>query len=1012
MNKVFKFIIKKRFFILPFFLLLAIGSVFLLKYVTINYDISSYLSKDSSTRKTVEVMDSEFGNKGSFQLMVENVDSEKALSIKTKVEEVEGVKIVVFDIDDLDYYHDNYALYNILLENSNFDASTRKAVNDIKEILKDEKIYLTGGAVESLFLGDSVNQDMYAILLIAIAIVFVILIINSVSWIEPVIFMIVIGVAIIINLGTNACLPSISFVTSSICAVMQLALAMDYSIMLLHKFISERENNQALTSEEAAISALNKSIMPILSSGLTTIAGLIALVFMNFKIGFDIGIVLSKGIIISLIVVLFFMPGLLVIFSKLIIKTKHRNLYQIIRERFPSFENKIARYQYKSRFVACVVLVVLIVVGFVFYLQADYKYTLDASNDPNSVINLDKDKIEKEFGVQNNVIVLLPKEEENKEAEVVEFLENYDYNGSNPFNAILCLTTSGLADTYTADELAERFGLPSQIVESVFQAIDNQDKHKIKEVVDYLNNTTFISDYTNKLQGNINGLYELSLLLDKEVNPEVLAITLSKYGDIEFSQDNANALINKVGNDLTFKEFLIKLIDDKVFINIYNNYASFVETSDELESKKTKEQIKAIFDLSEEDLNNIYQNNESLYLKNVISNLDSTKLKENDIDKYNYYLKVLNKKDVIHNNDYVETSSEFDYNILPSMAYKLAFLVNDNVSNYQIQKSLVVLLKPRINGLDKTLDDVKNMLELVDKEIGAEEISNELGLPQTLVSPIYNELGKEKITGIALLTYVKEHDYINKVGESLKQKIIEAGNTISYAYETFESDNYTRIVMNIKYKRSSSDAVIIARNLETDLNDYYDHYYVASECGVFGEFEDTFSGDSIKISVASLFFILIIIAISFRSLSIPIILTLTIQGAIWFTMAFNVWIGNDVYFICYLMIVCIQMGTTIDYGILYTSKYLEERKQSDHKTSLKVAFHGSITTILTSGTIIVVASFIVGLVSRVSIISSIGYLLSIGTIVSLLFILFALPQVLVVSEHFIELTTIGYKNKK
>ena len=139
---------------------------------------------------------------------------------------------------------------------------------------------------------------------------------------------------------------------------------------------------------------------------------------------------------------------------------------------------------------------------------------------------------------------------------------------------------------------------------------------------------------------------------------------------------------------------------------------------------------------------------------------------------------------------------------------------------------------------------------------------------------------------------------------------------------------------------------------------------------------------------------------------------MTIQGAIWLTMAISVWAKSDVYFICYLMIVCIQMGTTIDYGILYTSKYLEERKTKDKEISLTNAFHGSITTILTSGSIIVVASFLVGIISKVSIISSIGFLLSMGTLVSLSFIIFALPQVLVVSEKFIEVTTHNYHFKK
>ena len=215
MGKIFDFLIKKRYWILAFFLILAIGNIFLMQYININYDISSYLAKGSNTRVSIEIMDSEFESNGSFQIMVEGVDKNHANQIKEEIASTDGVKIVIFNSDDESSYKDGNALYNVFLKNSNFDTTTRDTVNTIKEKLKDEKIYLTGGAIESLYLGDAVNDDMVMILLMALVVVFIILIINSVSWIEPVIFMIVIGVAILINMGSNALLPSISFVTGS-----------------------------------------------------------------------------------------------------------------------------------------------------------------------------------------------------------------------------------------------------------------------------------------------------------------------------------------------------------------------------------------------------------------------------------------------------------------------------------------------------------------------------------------------------------------------------------------------------------------------------------------------------------------------------------------------------------------------------------------------------------------------------------------------------------------------------
>ena len=417
-----------------------------------------------------------------------------------------------------------------------------------------------------------------------------------------------------------------------------------------------------------------------------------------------------------------------------------------------------------------------------------------------------------------------------------------------------------------------------------------------------------------------------------------------------------------------------------------------------------------LFTVDSTYISEIYSGSETKLFSDVINAINRNNLLEKDLEKYDYYVFVNTTKDNTYTKEEVSQMNSFNYNIMPKMAYLPVFLLKDRASNYAIQKSLVSVLKLR--NISGQLNGAADLVNLSDKEMTVEEVETKSGISKSLIGPIFSEIGKEKVTGKELIAFLKNNNYIIKVGNELKDKINEVSKELDYAIKSFDGVNYSRIILNMNYHRSSKEAIEINRLLQNDLKDYYDNYYIASECGAFIDFEDTFAKDSIKISVASLCFILIIIAFSFRSIAVPIILTLIIQGAIWFTMAISVWTNWDVYFICYLMIVCIQMGTTIDYGILYTSKYLEERKNNDIETSITSAFHGSITTILTSGTIIVVASFIVGVISKVSIISSIGFLLSVGTMVSLAFILFALPQVLVVSEKFIEHTTIGFKNKK
>lgn len=155
---------------------------------------------------------------------------------------------------------------------------------------------------------------------------------------------------------------------------------------------------------------------------------------------------------------------------------------------------------------------------------------------------------------------------------------------------------------------------------------------------------------------------------------------------------------------------------------------------------------------------------------------------------------------------------------------------------------------------------------------------------------------------------------------------------------------------------------------------------------------------------------LLIIAITFKSVFMPVLLTLLIQGAIWVTMGISTMTGNEIFFICYMVVMCVQMGATIDYGILLTNNYINNRKQQDMKTAMSQAMSSSISTILTSGSILVLATLIIGLVSKVSIVADLGLLLSsCGCLISILMILGVLPQCLMICDRVIKKTSIKTK---
>mgnify|MGYP002715374598 CR=1 FL=1 len=255
-------------------------------------------------------------------------------------------------------------------------------------------------------------------------------------------------------------------------------------------------------------------------------------------------------------------------------------------------------------------------------------------------------------------------------------------------------------------------------------------------------------------------------------------------------------------------------------------------------------------------------------------------------------------------------------------------------------------------------------------------------------------------------------DDINQDIQLIQIQIDDAYQAAQNAVNMFESEELSRLIFNLNLPIASEEAFLVVENLREEVQKFYSGAYMLSESGTYLDIRNLFQEDTLIINLISFFAIFLIITLTFKSISIPVILTTLIQGAIWVTMAVNAVTGTPVFFICYLVIMCIQMGATVDYAILMTSKYTEARRTMNTRESVEVAFKGALPTILTSGTILVAAAFIVGIISNVTIISSLGMILARGCLCSLLFITFALPQILMLCDKVIMKTTLGINQKK
>ncbi len=744
MLKIAAFIVDKhRAFYFIFLAVLALCVISIPK-VRVNNDISSYLPSETETRRGLTLMDEEFITYDTETILVTTVTEEGAQKLKNKIERVDGVKEVEFE-NDAEHYKNSSALFTVTLEVRDDLDRELEIVEEIKEQLSGYDFYAYSDSIDDS--SKSLEQEMTVILAIALVIIIAVLLFTSKSFMEVPIFLIVFGVAALLNMGTNYLLGEISFITKSVAVVLQLALAIDYSIILSHRFAEEKETKNAY---DAIVTALSKAIIEISSSSLTTLAGLAALMIMQLKIGMDMGLVLCKGIICSLLTVFLIMPGLLLRFSDKIDKTTHRSFV-------PSIEGW-CRIVIKLRKIVPVIFAVLIAVCAVTSSMSDYAFDVSSEQMKKKTENsIAKNKVDGIFGTDHQLAVIVPSGDYDREAKVISLIEK------NPnINSAL-----GLANTEIND--------------------------------DYM--------LTDKINAR-----ELSKLMD--IDYDLCCVLFQAYGA---EHDEYSAIFSDVN------EYQVPIID--LFLYIHEKMDLGVINLDEEQT---------------DDLNELYD----------------------------------------------------------------------------------------------TLTDAKAQLE---------------------------------------------------------------------------SDDYSRMVFTYTCDIESDEAYQMLKDIRADVERYYDKCLLVSDSVNSRDLGDSFTGDNKKINILTILALLLILMFTFRSAGVPVLLVLAIQGSVWINFTFPVLEGTRLYFLAYLVVSSIQMGATIDYAIVFTNRYLELKEEMDKKEAAITALNQSFPTILTSGSILTLAAFLIGFISTNAIISALGMALGRGTLISIIIVMMVLPQIVLLFDKLIEKSSFSKK---
>lgn len=678
MRKFYSVVVSNPQKILVCFISLAILGAILQNFISVNYEMADYLPEDSPSTVSLDIMEAEFdGGIPNARVMVRDVTIAEALEYKEKLKACDGVAEVTWldnaadiyqpletlDTDTVEtYYKDNTALFTVTID----EDQEIETVDAIREIIGEDNA-MTGTAVSTAVATTSTVSEIQLITVLAVLGVLIVLTLTTTSWIEPIIVLIGLGVAIMINNGSNLIFGEISFVTNAAGPVLQLAVSLDYSVFLIHRYEEcLRENPDR---KEAMVDALCKSTSSILSSGLTTVIGFLALVVMRFKIGPDMGVALAKGIAISLITVFIFMPALILKVYPLMQKTHHRRL-------LPEFD-RFGRFVRKVMIPMACVMAVLVVPSYLASNQNDYYYGSSKIFDGTTQVGRDAAAVEEVFGKSDTYVLLVPNGDPTAEVRLSQAL---------------------------------------------------QEIPQVKSILSY---------------------------------------------------------VDTVGTEIP-KEYL-------------------------------------------------------------------------------------------------------------------------------------------------------------DEEIRSQLVS----------------------------------------------------------------DNYSRMVLTVETDYEGDATFELVERLRDTAAVYYpDSYYLAGEGVSTYDLMDTITADTVKVNLIAIGAVFVVLLLTMKSISLPVILVLAIEAAIWVNMAIPYFTGSTVFYISYLIISSIQLGATVDYAILFTDRYMELRRSMTKKRAIVQTVAAVTTSILTSGTVVTVVGFLLGGISSHGILSQLGMFLGKGTILSMISVFFVLPGLLYLFDGVIRRTTL------
>ena len=475
MIKVATFIVDRRNLFFLLFGIALIFSVVSMNWVKVENALSAYLPDTTETSKGLDRMEEQFITYGTAKVMVSNIPYEEADRIDQELDALDSIIMLDFD-NSREHYNNFSALYDITFGYEETDDRALAALDEVKEMLDGYDIYVSTSMGDAS--AEQLAQEMAVISVLVAIVVVSVLLLTSQTWAEVPVLLLTFCSAALITKGTNFMMGTISFVSNSVTIVLQLALSVDYAVIFCNRY---KEEHQTLGIREADIVALSKSIPEIFSSSLTTMGGLIAMMFMQFGIGSDMALCLIRAILLSLLAVFLLMPGLIMLFGKAMDKTKHKSFIPDIPF--------VGKFAYKTRYIVPPLFVVVLVGAYIIQSHCPYVYGYTQLETPvQSDAMLVDEMIDESFGSDNFVALIVPAGNYEKEKKLLKELDaRPEVDHSQGLANIEAIDGYMLTDKLTAREFSELLELDYEVAELLYMAYAVNDENYAKIVNGFSN---------------------------------------------------------------------------------------------------------------------------------------------------------------------------------------------------------------------------------------------------------------------------------------------------------------------------------------------------------------------------------------------------------------------------------------------------------------------------------------------------------------------------------------------